>query len=251
MVAAHQPFMKPVPDDVHYKTIFSNRADFFWKMHCQTKDEGKDFFSKEIKDLITNLLQYDPARRPSISEITKHPWYNGELPTHEEMYEEFQKRKEMLEQDNMDVDGDAEDFDVDPDVFHQQNAHRGIEDGSTGASIGTRKVQEYIPRAGKNTQFFSTSDLQMLFRNLGGYVHGAATDYTFSADDYSVKMRIVDSDNISVSLSIRILKVEGEDKYCVQAIKHEGNRFVFSEIYKQIKEFFAGHANAKPPTASE
>ena len=35
----------------------------------------KDFFSKEFKDLLTGLLDYNPARRLTIPQIKEHPFF--------------------------------------------------------------------------------------------------------------------------------------------------------------------------------
>jgi metal-responsive CopG/Arc/MetJ family transcriptional regulator len=43
---------------------------------------------------------------------------------------------------------------------------------------------------------------------------------------------------------VNILKVEGEDKYCVEGIILKGDTFEFSEIFMKMKTYFGGHANA-------
>jgi hypothetical protein len=49
-----------------------------------------------------------------------------------------------------------------------------------------------------------------------------------------------------ISLRVNILKVgEDSDKHCVEVIKEFGDRFDFDEIFKNIREFFGGYANAK------
>jgi serine/threonine protein kinase len=243
MVAGHQPFLFPLPDDEHYKTIHSNRPDFFWKLHSKTKAEGESFFSPAFKDLVTHLLQYNPKHRLSIAEIMTHEWYLGSKPSQEEIFEEFAKRQEYLRDQNMDVDGDADDIDVDPSVFESHTVHRGI--GGTGEKsiISERRENTYNPKVKKNTQFFSTSNIDVLFRNLAGFAQKAATNFNFADGDYSVEMTMQEGEQIAVTFTVKILKVEGEDKHCVQAIKNVGNRFAFSEAYKQLKVFFGGHAN--------
>ena len=38
------------------------------------------------------MLQLDPAQRPTILEITNHPWVKGEVPTIEKINENFESR---------------------------------------------------------------------------------------------------------------------------------------------------------------
>lgn len=39
------------------------------------------------------MLAYDPNDRLTVSEIKQHPWYNGTLPSHADVLEEFTQRK--------------------------------------------------------------------------------------------------------------------------------------------------------------
>lgn len=52
MVAQHPPFTTAETKDHYYKLIAQNRADWFWKLVCNGKDQGEEFFSPEFKDLI-------------------------------------------------------------------------------------------------------------------------------------------------------------------------------------------------------
>lgn len=173
----------------------------------------------------------------------QHEWYLGGKPTQDEVLEEFMRRQQYLRDQNMDVDADADDIDVDPSVFEAHTVHRGI--GGTGEKpvITERKENIYNPKVKKNTQFFSTSNVDVLFRNLAGFAQKAAINFSFADGEYSVEMTMQEGEQISVTFTVKILKVEGDDKHCVQAIKNEGNRFAFSEAYKQLKVFFGGHAN--------
>jgi len=56
MVAQHPPFTTAQPVDNYYKLIAQNRADWFWKLVCNGKEEGENAFSKEFKDLIQSMI---------------------------------------------------------------------------------------------------------------------------------------------------------------------------------------------------
>jgi hypothetical protein len=43
-----------------------NKSEVFWKAHCKTKPNGKEFFSKEFKELITSMMALDPNQRPDM-----------------------------------------------------------------------------------------------------------------------------------------------------------------------------------------
>lgn len=54
------PFQEAKPDDYYYRMLLSGKQDKYWK-----KTGGADL-SSEFKDLIEKMLNYDPAKRPTI-----------------------------------------------------------------------------------------------------------------------------------------------------------------------------------------
>jgi len=86
MFTQHPPFTKAEPSDPFYRLLCANRADLFWKAHSKNKPNGMEFFSEDFRNLITSMLQYDPAHRLSMAEVKAHPWYvNGPVVTLEEI----------------------------------------------------------------------------------------------------------------------------------------------------------------------
>jgi serine/threonine protein kinase len=74
--AGHPPFSSANPEsDPHYKLLCEGKADHFWKQHSRAKPQN--FFSEEFKDLITNMLQPDPAARLSLADCIGHAWMKG------------------------------------------------------------------------------------------------------------------------------------------------------------------------------
>jgi serine/threonine protein kinase len=100
MVAGHPPFNRADPQgDQFYNKIYLNRADIFWKSHSSNKKGGMSYFSEEFKSLITFMLQFNPTHRLSIEEVKAHPWYNGQVPSHEQIGNEFMKRKQRVDRE--------------------------------------------------------------------------------------------------------------------------------------------------------
>lgn len=246
MVAQHPPFNKATPKDPHYKTISANRLDLFWKLHSRNKPGGLEFFSAEFMDLINQLLGFDPIHRPSLAEIKAHDWYNGPVPSYDEVKEEFVQRKHKLDEANMQEESPFPSEEVDPSVFTRRTVHRGVggtvEDASKLPSL-ERHEAEYVSEFKRYTQFFSTSKLDDLYNTLALFADKVTTEFEFSAEDYSATLNVL-QDDTKVSMTVNILKVEGEDKHCVEAVKNSGERFVFNDIYNKMKQFFGGHANA-------
>jgi serine/threonine protein kinase len=86
MFTQHPPFTRAEPSDPFYRLLCANRADLFWKAHSKNKPNGADFFSEDFKNLMTSMLAYDPAQRPTMEDIRAHPWYtNSNVATLEEI----------------------------------------------------------------------------------------------------------------------------------------------------------------------
>lgn len=96
MVAQHPPFTEAKATDPFYKCIAGNRADLFWRTHSKNKPGGDNFFSKELKELLTCMLQVEPSHRPSMAEIMAHDWMQGETPTIEEIKASFFEREKEV-----------------------------------------------------------------------------------------------------------------------------------------------------------
>lgn len=92
MVAQHPPFTEAKTNDPFYKCIAGNRADIFWRTHCKNKPGGESYFSEELKELLTCMLQVEPSHRPSMSEVLAHPWMQKETPTIQDIQTRFEQR---------------------------------------------------------------------------------------------------------------------------------------------------------------
>ena len=158
----------------------------------------------------------------------------------------YRNRFKQNEEESVDPEGDTEDYTVDTSVFESVTCHRDvILKDVKEAPIVKREPKQYNHVVKKTTQFFSTSDLEVLFRNLAWFVQQAASSYTFSKSAYSVVFDVIKDDGLKVTITVQILEVPDQKKYWVQAIKSEGDIILFGGIYSSLKAFFAGHANTK------
>ena len=197
MIAQHPPFAKAIPTDPHYKLVCANRLDLFWKFHSRSKEGGDSFFSEEFKDLISTLLMLDPTHRPSVAEITAHPWINGETATEEQIREEFAKRKNMLD-GVASPDTAVPESNVSPSIFTDHATHRGERDMSemdvdeeSKVPVFERTAKQYMVGYGKVTQFFSDADPEKLFNTVAAYAQEKTSDFNFDEKSYKCKMSIL------------------------------------------------------------
>uniref|UniRef100_A0A7S3KGB2 Uncharacterized protein n=1 Tax=Euplotes crassus TaxID=5936 RepID=A0A7S3KGB2_EUPCR len=114
-----------------------------------------------------------------------------------------------------------------------------------------KECAKYIPEVKRFTQFFSDSDPEVLFNVLATFVIELATDYSFSKKEYSTTFTYVDDEEI-VSMTVNILDAGDvldctSTLSCIEAIRNHGDVFKFRDLFKDMKEFFGGHANSPDP----
>lgn len=138
-----------------------------------------------------------------------------------------------------------EDYDINPDDLLANNYHRGIgdDDEDDNLSIVVREAQKYNHKTKKLSQFFSKSEVDVLFRNLTHFIDEFASKFKFSKTSYGANFQTIDEKSIQVDITVNILKVPDEDIHCVQVIRNQGNALVFTKMFKKLKEVFAGHAD--------
>jgi len=173
MFTQHPPFTRAEPSDPFYRLICANRTDLFWKAHSKNKPEG--FFSEEFKNLISQMLAFDPAQRLSMEEIKAHPWYDdANVASLEDVQAEFDQRKQQLdiEAEKKRQEKQAEKQAVDMGArAGYRGAHRGDGEGeeSKFEEVQKKELEEYVRIVHKNTEFFSTYDADTLFTVLAEY----------------------------------------------------------------------------------
>ena len=72
--------------------------DGFWESHEAAHKDEPGFFSENFKDLVTNMLRYQPATRISTADIIGHPWLTDpDVATPEQIATEFAERKRLVD----------------------------------------------------------------------------------------------------------------------------------------------------------
>ncbi|CAI2367835.1 unnamed protein product [Moneuplotes crassus] len=258
MVSKTPPFRKASHKDKQYILIGGNRPNKFWKHHSKNRPNGLEFFSADFRELVTLLISFNAMERPSLAEVKQTAWYNGSVPTHDEIKEEFLKRKSELEESLNQQSMDIPEEQASQRIFAGRSVHRGVgsdnedEEEKVG-EVNERVCQKYIPEFKRFTQFFSTSDPESLFHTLALFADEVASEYKFAKEEYSCAFTICksegeeDEEEDLVTITTNILDA-GNETYCVEVVKDKGSRFAFSEIFGEMKEYFGGHLNATEPT---
>lgn len=86
MVTKRFPFDNATDKDKYYKLLVNNSPDKFWDAHIY-EVPAIARLSDPLRQLITALLDKNPIRRPSISEILRHEWMQGITPSDADVVE--------------------------------------------------------------------------------------------------------------------------------------------------------------------
>ena len=117
------PFASRNSRDNIYRAIHCHRVESFWKIQS-SRNLGVEF-SEDLKDFITSLFEFKAPLRLSLSEIKFHPWFLGDVPSHEEVLAEMSGRHEILlkqmETPNEEVVDNYYDFNIFEDPYHYRH----------------------------------------------------------------------------------------------------------------------------------
>ncbi|CAI2367380.1 unnamed protein product [Moneuplotes crassus] len=243
LVSKRPPFRSTENPDSYFKAIRANKMENFWKMHCTTRELKLDFYTKEFRDLITGMFQPNPIHRISLADVKAHPWFEGELPTNDEIIHSLSSRQEIIQ-------GSMTGEEVKISDSHQsldelcREVHRGISEDNE--EVSEREVAPYYPEAKVATQFFSSSDPEDLFTICANFSKNTAGNFKISDKEYSISMELIpeedETDDLGTtdktSVTLNILKVPDKNLYCIEMRKTEGDLFAFSSLFKLLKEYF-------------
>ena len=273
MITQHPPFSRAEPNDPFYRLLCANRADLFWKAHSKNKPSGLEFFSEEFRNLITSMLQFDPAHRLTMADVKAHPWLKGPMPSLEEIQHEFHTRHQTIEAEN-----EAKRIQKEQERaaqlaaasggrrqyrtvgVHRGDAEEGVEEAKHEL-LEVRKIDPYFEGVKKNTQFFSTVNPDELLGEIAGVFRDLGHNVEIDSKKYKLKavLKAEESDDEEeedgqekqpaeeeqqVELSVKILKVGDADKYCVEFNRTAGDQLQFFEAYTKVYTDLADMANA-------
>jgi len=96
MLLARQPFRTASADDQWYKCIATQNYKQYWKSHDSSSKSQHGFvLSDEAKDMLHQLLCYQPRSRISIAQAMEHPWMKQDLYTDAQIPEQMREAHKL------------------------------------------------------------------------------------------------------------------------------------------------------------
>lgn len=272
LYTGHPPFNQANPTDSHYKLIVTNRADLFWKYH--SKSHPENFFSEEFKDLITNMLQYNPNQRLNLVDIIGHPWMAQDVAEHSEITAEFTHRHQQIKAHQ---EAEAAQKQMQKSAI---KVHRGVnEQGKTFLSLCDKEdqaddnteyeeskdndfigktmdpfVAETFNAKFKSTAIFSTHKPETIIAQLSDALYNMSINYELNdkkwkmvfentkrpeATEADDKAKPTEGKDIKFlegcRVSAKLLRVD-EERICLDFSRVTGSSWHFYEVIKELKK---------------
>lgn len=207
MLSAHPPFYKADYRDTYYKYICMHKHDVFWlhQERNKPKDNGKNFYSEELRNLLNGMLEPDPTKRLTIEQIIEHSWYNGPVITLKELKREFKQRRKSIDQElekqkqeNAEIRKQAEERMGNAFVaeMHGIRPYRSSQVQSIEEKLGSkvdlkamRKIQNYQKSMGfrPNSELFSSLNPTELLANVCLSCQACLKEFTVCRDTFKVR----------------------------------------------------------------
>jgi len=90
LITQHPPFVRADLSDRYYKRICHGNKSTIQRIFRE------DDLSDEFVDMFTKMINYNSEERLSLAAIKEHDWYNGPLPSQDEIFKDFLKRQKVL-----------------------------------------------------------------------------------------------------------------------------------------------------------
>lgn len=222
--------------DSIFKAIWNNKSDLFWKIHCKSNPVLWNI-SDELKELILMMFSIDPFYRPSIAEISRHPWWLLPCDKTEVENEISWKIENNYKIPEEEVKAELEmKF---ADIFETCTTR--------GKSPEGIKLGKYIDAIHKTTlsKVFSSSSEEDLFWLVTQFLK-TNSSLELEVDTQTFKMSFKEkNDETKLNGYCSILSVS-EQVRCVMFtnLSHPGRR-KFVELFKEFKKFMGGHIDVK------
>jgi serine/threonine protein kinase len=208
LVTQHPPFIRAEEDDRYYSKVFKGQWNKFWDVHSDMD------ISENFIDLFTKMVSIDPKDRLTLEQVKAHPWFNGPLPTPEEIKEDFLKRQKVLKN-----------------VLKR----KGKENENTeNAQKPKPAKKKKIPM--KYTKFYEVEDADLMVDTVVKCAQHLGIKYDKSKEYFRVELK-AQKDKSEVHMLVNILKKPENNMRCLEFVKISGDLADFESVFKKFRSY--------------
>lgn len=201
LVTQHPPFIRADSGDRFYKTIVKNKWKKFWDVHSDIP------LSKDFIDFFSRMVNQDPEKRMDLEELKAHAWFNGPVPSDEEIYGDFKKRKRLL----------------------KKSAKK-----STDKKDSTEEKKAKLPA--KYTKFYDIDDAEVLIDLVIDCAKEHKISFEKSKEYFRVELKL-DDEGSKTHIVVNVLKKPDSTNRCLEFVKMTGHKVSFESLYKKFNNF--------------
>lgn len=215
------PFINANKSDRYYSKVMADDWESLWDMY-ESSNTSDVPFNADFKDFFMRLIHANPDQRMTIPEIRAHEWFNGPVPTPQEIIDEFTQRRSMKDTKMTKEDDTASKTSVD--------------------EKKTQPKQDTKPQVNKEdkryTRFFMVSDPEELVNAVVEFAMHREYSFEKSDEYYRIELHVVEAGE-SAFLTANVLKKPDDDSRCIQFLRNHGSKFAFNAAFDHLKQFLA------------
>jgi len=262
MMTGCPPFRRAEDGDWWYNKLRDKKWDRWWKAH--KKNSGVTL-SDDAKSLFQYVFEINRSDRPSIKDILKHKWFQGETCSPDDLMSRFRDKmscsysnyEEDDVQESMDVGPTSRDVEAKVEapplpslVLPRRNDNEVVDVDTTGQGETTNRGDEgdededtkeaevYKSTVTSYTQFKSKSAPNYLYGILKDVVKDLA-DTSFTEDDgapYALKCTSTGEDKITYR--VQVYSEENTGNSILDMVRTSGNIRNYMSAHAQIRTKF-------------
>jgi serine/threonine protein kinase len=211
LITQNLPFAKADPANPNYSKIMDKNWKEFWKMHDYSG------LSKNFIDFISKMFVYEPSERMSLQDIKDHPWYKGEVPSHRNIFKEFEKRQKIL--NNKKNNG----------VTTKSSESTESEKETINSNTDEIKLKKY-------SKFFDVKHGDELIDALIEFAKSKSYKFKKSNEFFRVNI-YTEAPLEPLHIIVNVLKKRKEPLRRIEFIKESGSVDAYQKVFCDIKKF--------------
>lgn len=211
LITQHPPFIRADPTDRYYKKVCDQQWDKFWDVHSDME------ISDSFIDLFSKMISLDPKDRLTLNEIKEHEWYNGPVPTSEQILAEFTKKHKVVKRKLKE---------------RENKAPKKKTPAKNAAPVEEKKRKIPI----KYTKFYKIADADELIAAVVDCSKHNKIAYHKSKEFFRVELKIQESES-ETAILVNVLKKPENEMRCLEFVMVSGDRSTFESIFTKFKHF--------------